>query len=160
MVRLFTPPEWSAYREIRLEALRTDPGVFSSDHGREQARPEDHWRARLADERVGIFGVQVDGAWVGMTGVVQSSENPDAAVLWGSWLRPEWRRRGLSVAMYVARFAWARGRGLTRVLVSHREGNTASASANQKHGFERVREELREWPDGAVEAEVHYVLDL
>jgi RimJ/RimL family protein N-acetyltransferase len=158
-VRAFGPDEWARLREIRLRALAADPGVFSSTYERESAYGEEIWRERLAGG--GVFAV-VDGAEVvGMTGIYVTREDPAAAGLWGSWLDPRWRGRGLSAAMYEARLAWARARPeLERVLVSHRASNEASARANRRHGFVFTHRAPRSWPDGAEEDEVCYELRL
>lgn len=161
VVRPFAPEAWATFRDVRLTALRTDPGVFSSNHARESARTEEEWRARLTDPDVGTFAVVVGGEVVGMTGIYVDRADPRTASLWGSWLRPAWRGRGLSVPMYAARLAWARARpAVERVVVSHRASNQASGRANQKHGFVRVGAVDRDWPDGVREPEVLYELRL
>jgi RimJ/RimL family protein N-acetyltransferase len=161
VVRRFEPSEWTAFREVRLRALLADPTVFSSSHASESARTDAQWQERLADPDCGVFGVFVDGALVGMTGIYVTREDPTVAGLWGSWLAPEHRRRGLSVPMYEARIAWARARPeLRRILVSHRAGNEASRRANQKHGFVWTHSGDLTWRDGVTEPEVCYALEL
>lgn len=160
-VRPLQPEQWRAYRDIRLRALLADPQVFSSSHAIESARPDAFWRERLEDPAVGVFGVWAGDRLVGMTGVYVPLEKPDTAVLWGSWLEPAWRRRGLSDAMYEARLAWARARPEVRTVeVSHRIGNEASRRANQRHGFVFTHQADLEWRDGVTEPEVCYALDL
>jgi RimJ/RimL family protein N-acetyltransferase len=156
----FEPDEWREYRAIRLEALLADPAVFSSSHAVEAPRPDEAWRQRLVDADGGVFAVRVDREVVGMTGIGRERADPEVGFLWGSWLRPAARGRGLSAAMYEARLRWARERGLRRVVVSHRAGNEASRRANQRHGFVLTHAADREWHDGVVEPELCYALDL
>ena len=83
------------------------------------------------------------------------------AVLWGSWLAPDYRRKGISDLMYKTRIDWAKqNKTLRRIEVSHRESNLASKSANQKHGFKLIKEESKEWHDGISEKDVIYELTL
>lgn len=95
-----------------------------------------------------------------MTGVGVHVHDPTCAFLWGSWLAREARGRGLSRDMYEARIGWARAKGLARVVVSHLRSNIASTRANQHFGFRQAHSSRRTWPDGVVEDEVHYELEL
>ena len=162
-IRLFQPDEAALYKKIRLLALATDPNVFGSNLAKEEAHPDTHWREGLADpDTVAIFGVFHDAEMIGMTGIALLRDDPATAKRWGSWLIPVWRRRGLSVPMYEARLDWARRhQTVRRVIVSHRESNTASRAANQKHGFCFTHKEMRDWPDGSHGADVfyEYILD-
>jgi len=163
-VRLFRPDEWALYKNIRLRALQTDPQVFSATYARAAAEPDSHWQAGLSDpDTVGIFGVFDQADLIGMTGIAVLRDDPSraAAKLWGSWLVPAARGRGFSVPMYQARLDWARRHPtVRRIIVSHRQSNTASMRANQKHGFVRTHAEDHLWPDGVSEPHVFYELRL
>ncbi|HSD78057.1 MAG TPA: hypothetical protein VLA98_11655, partial [Solirubrobacteraceae bacterium] len=45
-IRAATLDDWESYREVRLAALRTDPGVFGSRYEDERRRSDDEWRER------------------------------------------------------------------------------------------------------------------
>lgn len=158
-IRLFDPLEWRFYKAIRLKALQTDPGVFGSNHLKESARADDEWKSALSDSGLGVFGVFHYGDIIGMTGIYVDKDDSTRAGLWGSWLEPKWRGKGISEVMYKARIEWARQHPeVTCIRVSHRKSNTASKMANRKHGFEFTHEGERTWPDGVTEAEVFYEL--
>jgi len=160
-VRLFEPDEWQIYKAIRLKALQSDPGVFGSNYGREVVYTDEEWQARMTDATRGVFGVFHYGDIIGMTGVATSKDDPAAAVLWGSWLEKSWRGKGISERMYKARLDWARAQPqFKRIIVAHRQSNTASKMANQKHGFVFTHLEHHVWPDGTEEPELHYTLPL
>ncbi|MCB9676746.1 MAG: GNAT family N-acetyltransferase [Alphaproteobacteria bacterium] len=159
-IRRLVPEDHALYREVRLRALATDPQVFGSTLERESALPDPHWRARLADPDFAIYGIFEGDAIVGMTGIAIRSDDPASANLWGSWLAPEARGRGLSRVMYRARLDWAVERGLARVTVSHRRSNVRSMQANQRFGFVLSHAAERTWPDGTVEDELFYALAL
>lgn len=160
-VRRFTPDEWRAYKGVRLKALLSDPSVFGSSHAREVNEPDEKWLNTLSSSDVAVFGVFRFGDVIGMTGIVMDKTDKSAAKLWGSWLEPAWRGKGLSEKMYRARLEWARNNPqVERVIVSHRESNTASKKANRKHGFRQTHTEQRTWPDGVAETEIYYELIL
>jgi RimJ/RimL family protein N-acetyltransferase len=159
-IRRLSPDDWADFRHIRLTALQTDPRVFSSTYAAAAARSEEEWRDYLAKEGIVVFGLYAADEMIGMTGVTVSAEDPAQGSLWGSFLRPAWRGRGLSGLFYKARIGWAREAGLSRLVVSHRAGNEASRRANRRHGFVHTHDTLRQWHDGAEEAESFYRLDL
>jgi len=148
------------YREIRLRALATDPMVFSSNHERESAFDDETWLDRLCAPNVGIWGLFDGARIIGMTGAYIPPDDLRSCHLWGSWLVPTYRGRGLSRQMYRVRIAWARRRELDQVIVSHRASNLASKGANQRAGFSQTHRTPRTWPDGQTEDEVHYALSL
>lgn len=162
-LRRLLPDDFALLRDIRLLALQSDPHVFGSSFAREKEYDDAAWRARLENPDVGIFGI-FDGADIaGMTAIAVARDDAEktSAVMWGSWLRPDLRGRGLSVEMYHLRIDWARAHPtVNRIVVSHRASNLASMRANQKHGFQRTHEEPHVWHDGVNEAHIFYELCL
>ncbi|MFT3693440.1 MAG: GNAT family N-acetyltransferase [Kofleriaceae bacterium] len=159
-VRPFEPDEWARLREIRLEALQTDPGVFAGSYAASQQRPEADWRSLIEAPDRRAFGLFDGNRVVGVTGVLPASA-PRTAVLVMSFISPAYRGRGLSKLFYEARLAWLRANPLyDRVIVSHRQSNEASRRANQRFGFVPTHVESRTWPDGVVEDEPFYELHL
>ena len=53
--------EWEKYKEIRLEALKTDPIAFGSSYEEEINRPESHWRNRTVGAVFAFFGDKIVG---------------------------------------------------------------------------------------------------
>ena len=162
-VRQLHPDDWQRYRDIRLEALATEPGVYVASHAEAVVRPESAWRERLVSEDGAVFGLFDDDVLVGLTGVLRDSTDCSGktAVLVMSFIAPAYRRRGLATMFYDARLAWLRRHPrFTRVVVSHRRSNEASRRANHRHGFAFTHAESRTWPDGAHEDELHYELRL
>jgi RimJ/RimL family protein N-acetyltransferase len=153
--------DWEILKAIRLKALQSDPGVFSSNYA-DEAKYEDYkWRSMLQEKNVQIFALFDKDKAIGMTGVAIDRGDPSGqrAVLWGSWLEPAYRKQGLSVLMYEARIDWARQHPVCRtVIVSHRASNANSERANQKHGFVFTHAVTKTWPDGGVEDDVFYEL--
>lgn len=153
--------DWALLREIRLRALQADPGVFSSSFASESQMDEAAWRSWLTSPDVGVFGLFDGSAIIGMTGIALRKDDPSgtSAILWGSWIAPNYRGQNLSQQFYEARIAWAKVHPTcTHIIVSHRASNHASKAANQKHGFVFTHTEPKTWPDGTREDSVYYAL--
>lgn len=162
-IRLLTCEDWQIFRDIRLHALKTEPGKYSSNHLLESGYSEETWRERLAPPVRAYFGLFDGQKLVGITGAIRNNGDAQATdiVLVASYLMPEYRRQGLSRKFYNARLTWAAQQpGVTRVLVSHRESNDASRRANQAFGFVKTGAEMKVWPDGIEENDVSYELDI
>ena len=160
-VRALEREDWEIFRERRLEALRTEPGVFASSFERESALSPEEWRDRVSGPQKRMFGLFDDEQLVGITGVIADPEDPSGAtaLLVASFIVPAYRGRRLSARLYEARLDWiAPQSGFTRVVVSHRLSNEPSRRAAARFGFAEVARAERCWPDGSFEDEV--VLEL
>ncbi len=162
-IRKLDVDDWPIFKQIRLEALSTDPFVFGSNYVAEAEHSDDVWRDGLNSQDGAIFVLFEGDAPIGMTGIGVKHDGPTGttALLWGSWLAPKVRSRGLSKVFYEARIGWARQHPtINRVIVTHRASNLASKFANQKFGFVRTHVTEKVWNDGTKEDEVHYELIL
>src|SRR5665213_2059643 len=155
-------PDWRALKALRLLALRTEPGMFFSAHEREVGTADEVWQNLAGGDGTSrVFGAFDGAELVGITGVFTSRDDPSGrtAAFGMTYLRPEYRRRGLSALFYATRLRWARAQpGFTRVAVSHRRSNEPSRRAIRRAGFTPLGEKPRTWPDGGVEDEVTYEL--
>jgi RimJ/RimL family protein N-acetyltransferase len=159
-IRQFTTADWQLYKAIRLEALRSEPGVFASSYDQQSEHPDEYWHGRLASKSCAYFGLFADGELVGMTGVMCDEGNINEAELIASYIRPEHRENKLSRLFYQARIEWARATGIERLIISHRESNISSRQANQHFGFQFTHRVLRHWHDGMWEDNLYYELVL
>lgn len=160
-IRQSTLEDWPVIKDVRLRALQTDPGVFGSNYAREAAWNDGDWRDWAAHPDIGVFILREGGAPIGMTAISIDKYDPSKrhAILWGSWLDPTYRGRGLSHMMYEARLDWAQAHPTCdQIVVSHRASNVKSKRANQKHGFIYTHTEDQTWPDGVTEDRVFYTL--
>ena len=119
-----------SYCEVRLAALRTDPQYFSSTYEREAAFSEETWRERLTGSGKATFVAQTSagvgekgreeggGDYVGTVTVIagrnaHASGIPSGAdaektyLVFGMWVRPEHRRRGVGRRLMERILAWA-----------------------------------------------------
>ena len=120
-IRPIAPADALAFRELRLEALRTCPLAFTADVGETEAQPPEFWDKRAADstgEGAQLIMLAVAGGpgssastasagtnngqkLVGMTGVYTQSAPKIAHIghVWGVFVRESHRGRGVGEAL-------------------------------------------------------------
>ncbi len=158
-IRPFTVKDTMAYKAVRLEALQREPGMFCSSYATEAAFTDEQWQGRIMGSNQSRFGLYYGEELIGITGIIIEDAAREEAYLTHSYIRKEHRGKGLSRLLYEARIAWAKERGIKRLLISHRASNTASMKANQKFGFRYTHKSSQTWPpDGTVEDLLHYEL--
>ncbi len=162
-IKQLTENDWREFSLIRLKALQTDPFVFGSNYEKESQMTEADWRSHLQAKDNAIFLIYENETPIGMTCI--SIDRDDAtrktALLWGSWLEPHARGKGLSKLMYQTRINWAKQHPtVERLVVSHRASNLVSKYANQKHGFVLTHKIEKVWTDGATDDEIFYELKI
>jgi len=160
-VRQLKPEEWALYKELRLRALQADPLAFGSSHAREEGYADSEWQQRLSRPDGAVFGVFLEGAPVGMTGIAVKKDEPGKARLWGTWLEKALRGQGLSRRLYAARLEWARARqGISCIEISHWKSNPVSGKAALGSGFVFTHEEEALSSSGRREPQLFYELRL
>jgi len=155
--------DWVEFKDFRLQALQAAPGVFHSSYELEVTNQPEQWQCTLANPASQVFGLFDEEHLVGITAVFPSREDPsgETAMLAMSFILPEYRGRGLSRLLYKARLDWIRSQGVfQRIVVSHRASNEVSRRAIERHGFLPTRTAPRTWPDGTVEDELFYELQI
>ncbi|HVY85993.1 MAG TPA: GNAT family protein [Caulobacterales bacterium] len=163
LVRPLSADHWQAYRDIRLRALKSEPGVYATTHAEALARADEVWKWSVSGPDHQVFGLFDGAALIGITAIYCDRADPsgETAALAQSFIDPAYRGRSLSALFYQARLEWARQHGgFRRVVVSHRASNLASMRANQRQGFRCTGSAPRVWPDGATEDEISYELVL
>jgi RimJ/RimL family protein N-acetyltransferase len=159
-IRMFLPEESALYRAIRLEALAEDPGMFGNSHALEAAYPDAFWEERLRSPERASFGLFAGDTLIGLTSIFRDDADATEAYMTQSYIRQEYRGRGLSRLLYTARLDWAAQNGIRVLTIGHRESNTLSCAANQRFGFRFTHREARTWPDGIKEDMLYYRLEL
>lgn len=108
VVRRIRPNESSSLRSLRLAALRSDPTAFGSTLAREEGYHEGEWSDRARDGAEGaraatFVAEDAPDRWVGMAGVF---ERAGTFHVWGMWVEPGWRGRGVGSALLDRTIAW------------------------------------------------------
>jgi ribosomal protein S18 acetylase RimI-like enzyme len=90
------------YRAIRLAALQQEPQAFGSTYEAEAGRPLSGFAERLSSSVV--LGAYLDGRIVGMAGFKQQegARERHKAFVWGTYVEPGMRRRGVAAALMAA----------------------------------------------------------
>ncbi|MCB1537708.1 MAG: GNAT family N-acetyltransferase [Rhodospirillales bacterium] len=162
--RLFKPEEWGILRDIRLSALKDTPQFFGSNFAREKDMPEVYWRETAHSENCVTAGL-FDGTQVmGIMGIatMKADASGESAVLWGTYISPAWRGRGLAKKLYGVLLAYAAARAdWKHVYISHHESNAASRRATLSQGFvySHNGNTARAY-DGVRDVEMFYTLEL
>jgi RimJ/RimL family protein N-acetyltransferase len=160
-IRALCPPDWEDFRSLRLEALKSHPGLFGSRYDDECALPTAHWQDILNGKSKQIFGLYQNHILRGITAIFTDREDStgQTAILAMSYIQPAYRGKKLSRLMYQARIDWAKQQPqFKQIIVGHRESNEASRRANQAFGFEYTGNLHKVWPDGTTEDQCQYIL--
>jgi RimJ/RimL family protein N-acetyltransferase len=101
-IRLLEPSDAQAYRDLRLEALRSSPEAFGSSYEEEAPLALETIEARIPSSAPNaIFGAFADTALVGMAGfaVYDRMKARHKGVMWGVFVKPEWRGQRVGKAL-------------------------------------------------------------
>lgn len=126
------PDDWRRWRAIRLRSLADAPEAFSSNLARESSFDEDRWRQRLAG------GPRVlahhDHRDVGLAGA-HFGDGVDRPQLYGMWVAPAWRGRGVGARLVTEVLDWVRADGPETLRLWVMEDNQAASSLYARLGF-------------------------
>jgi GNAT superfamily N-acetyltransferase len=139
-VRRLEAGEGDLIRELRLRALQEAPYAFSSTFERERDRSAEDWE-ELARTAVVFVAVEED-EWLGMVGAYVPADAPEAVGIWGTWVAPPARGRGLGRLLMAAAIDWARDRGASRIDLSVTDRADAARLLYERLGFTLTGERL------------------
>jgi RimJ/RimL family protein N-acetyltransferase len=131
----------SAFRDLRLEALQNHPEAFSSDYTLNLAKPLIEWSERLRFQQRNyaemIYFATVSEKLVGMTGIVKgdSPKTRHSALLWGVYVKPEWRSFHIAEGLITSCIEWARTQDVKVVKLAVVTTNTAAIRCYTRLGF-------------------------
>ncbi|MBL8641226.1 MAG: GNAT family N-acetyltransferase [Alphaproteobacteria bacterium] len=160
-IRSWTENDWVAFRAIRLEALKHTEHVFGVSYDHALNLSEEYWTDTLQDTYNGaVFGLYDGENVIGLTAVFRHRDHKSDTVIFAmSYIRKNYRGRGLSDLLYKARLDWAEQQeGIVSIWIGHRDGNQASFRANQRHGFQLISTEDMTFGDGTTDK--HYTYEL
>ena len=103
---------------LRLEALQDTPEAYGEDYESVLSQPYSIWEDlvshSLGDGNRVFIVAEVEGQLVGMAGVNRSSmkNTRHSASLWGVYVQPGWRGKGVATDLVRHCIDWGRGEGL------------------------------------------------
>lgn len=143
MIRILTAGDAAAYQALRLHGLRESPAAFGSTYENEAGIPLEEIAEHLARGAGGedvILGAFDDdgGALVGLAGLRRgtSLKTRHRGGVWGMYVAPEARGRGVGRALVSALIAHARAlQGVERLVLGVESGNDAARALYHACGF-------------------------
>lgn len=154
VVRRVRADEATAWRELRLRALREDPDAFASLYEEALALPAEAWTARVARLAEGngqvMFVAEEDGRLLGMAGAFLDTEDSDLPHLISMWVAPEARGRGAGKRLVDAVAGWARDGGFASIRLFVVRGNATAARLYERCGFRLTGNTIRLARDPSV----------
>jgi len=129
------PSGWERVRALRLRALADAPEAFGTTFAQDDARPPEDWTARLADPHAATFIATANGKDVGLVTGREYEGYDGAGGLFGMWVAPSQRSRGIARELVDAVVAWARDSGFNRLLLDVADANTAAIALYESKGF-------------------------
>lgn len=106
-VRRLVAEDTSLYQPVRLEALQNSPEAFASSYEEEAAEPIVWFGKALGSHERGDFvlgAFDPDDTLIGIIGFHRETRVKFSHIgnIWGMYVRPEWRGRGVGKAMLEA----------------------------------------------------------
>jgi ribosomal protein S18 acetylase RimI-like enzyme len=143
LIRILTSDDAAAFQALRLRGLRESPGAFGSTYENEVDTPLEQIAERLARGagREGVmFGAFDDdgGGLVGLAGLGRQNgpKSRHRAGVWGMYVAPKARGRGVGRALMEALIAHARTLdGVERLTLGVEAGNEAARALYHSLGF-------------------------
>ena len=134
-IRRVTTDDVEALREIRLEALRNNPIAFTADPEVAEKRSAEEWKERIRGSPI-YFACDGDIV-VGMTGIFRnkSAVTRHQGWIWGVYVQPAYRSRGIAASMIMQCLRWAREAGLTVTYIATAASNTPAVRCYANCGF-------------------------
>ena len=155
-VRVLDGDDWPVFRQIRLAALQDAPEAFASSFEQEQGFDEEFWRLRLG--RSSRLLAERDDEPVGIVSVGRASED-DVAELFGMWVVPSQRGRGVAWQLTEAAAEHARTQGRRAVKLWVSTDNGRAVAFFSSYGF-RPGNERREMTNEPGTEEIAMVMPL
>jgi ribosomal protein S18 acetylase RimI-like enzyme len=137
-IRRLTPADAEAYIVLRTTMLEQEPLAFLGSPGDDRPSQPDFLRERLADVESAIFGAYAPEL-VGAVGVYRHSPRKVAHKigLWGTFVLPSFRGRGIARQLMLAALAHARSLpDVLQVALSVSETQPAARRLYESLGFQ------------------------
>ena len=141
-IRLLTPADAPAYRDIRLDGLRQNPHAFVATFEHENTMPLSWFEERLT--KAEVFGAFVGAELLGVAGYWRQdgAKESHKAILWGMYVRPKGRNSGLGKALIEAVVAHA-SKSVEQLKLVVTGGNETAHRLYKRLGFEEYGRETR-----------------
>jgi len=140
-VRPAVPEDAAALRELRLEALARHPRAFAADYDATAAESVEQWAERITtntlEEKAVICVAAAGGLLIGMTGMARGHwpKTHHGAIIWGVYVKADWRGLHIAEALLDECFAWGRANGIVMVRLAVITSNAPAIRCYVRCGF-------------------------
>jgi ribosomal protein S18 acetylase RimI-like enzyme len=146
-IRLLSPADLDAYRDLRLSGIDESPTAFWASHAEENAQPLENMRQRLvATPYQVVFGGFVDGQLQALAGFRREAiaQIAHRGNIWGVYVAPQARGVGLGRLLLEALLAHVRTiPEVVQITLGVRSTNDAAKALYSKLGFIKTGADLR-----------------
>ena len=145
-IRRLTPADASEFQALRLAGLLEAPYAFGSSYEEEKELAASTIEGRLtvrADR--GPFGAFEKGTLIGLIGLGRENQTKlsHKAVIWGMYVTPEARRKGIGRALLLEALSFARSvPGIKQVNLCVNANSTSAIRLYESAGFKSFGHEL------------------
>ncbi len=147
MLREAKTADAAQFRELRLAALQDSPAAFSADYQTNLSQPAKYWEDRLTlqPDEAAIFLAASESNLIGMTGIVRgnSPKTKHDALIWGVYVRPEWRGLHIAEELINSCLEWAKARKIVLAKLGVVTVNQAAIRCYERCGFKNYGTEPR-----------------
>ncbi len=136
-IRVLTPNDWEQFKQIRLQALQTDPQAFFVTYEKELETSDEEWKNKLQKQTHVYVGAFEGECTVGLAGAF-TMDTPQEWVLISMYVNPEFRGRDIGGQLIRAIEDIVKEKGATRLSLLVNEHMTSAVRLYEKIGFEIV----------------------
>ncbi len=135
---------WQDYRDLRLEALQSDPLAYGGSYEEEQLNTEAHWRDRIKNT---LFAME-DNKPVGIVVVVRNNriKTNHVVEIYGVYVKKERRGQGIGKQLMKAALKEINSfKGVTKIKIEVNPTQKVAERLYRKLGFKvvgRMKKEL------------------
>jgi GNAT superfamily N-acetyltransferase len=142
-------------RDVRLRALRTDPGSFGSTHDEVAGRADAHWRTWVADHSGGndhcTLLALLGESPVALVRIEREPRRADVFWIFSMWVAPETRRQGLALELLAAAERWIEAEGGREARLNVVDRATPARRLYERAGYRLDGRSEPATHDGALE---------
>ena len=144
-VKKLPPDRWKDYRDLRLEALKSDPLAFGSSYEEEKDLAEDEWKKRINNA---LFALSNDKP-VGMIVYIINNKikTKHIANIFGIYVKKEYRGKGIGKKLIESVIKnIQKNVNVSKIELAVNPEQKAAVKLYEKYGFElvgRLKKELK-----------------